>query len=170
MGEPLWSFPVARIRPKPGVDPEDVELPGAGLYEADYSVPGWVAQILNGLGADELDFDQDFTVPFANGMDLEHLRTQWRGTKITIRARLVEKERRPAGPTVQTGLVSAGQFVRTVFRHPRFALVVEFGIVAAVVKGLIEVRKFAELSGGTVLVVGGGLALAGLGVAKIRGG
>lgn len=169
MPDPIFSFPVARVRPQPGIEPKDVELPGPGLYEADFRIPEWVAAALQGLGAEAFDYDKNFTVPFANGMDLEHLHTAWRGTLITLRVRLIEKELRPSGPEIQSQVANVGKLVVTVFRSPQFKLVVSLGIVSAVVKGLVEVRKLADITAGKLLVAGGGIALAGIGITRIKG-
>jgi len=147
-----FSFQIGSIRPKPGAEPGSIELPGPGLYEADFRVPGWLASVLETFGADELDINREFTAPFANGLNLEHIKTEWRGESLTIRARLVDA---PQGRSNKPSIQSAGTvktLVLAIAKH--WKITIGAAIIAGIASAIREVRLFAEVQPLTAGVVG----------------
>jgi hypothetical protein len=146
---------LGRYRPEPGTRAEDLEIPGPGLYEADFELPNWLLP--------DLDVERRFTFPL-EGSKIEHVRTRVIGSTLTMRFRVVDEPRL----TVQSPQ-TAGLFVAlTVANVLRFVAASILGALAvkliqAIVEGLREVRKLGETPAGiglAALGVAGAIAIA----------
>lgn len=142
-----------RYRPQPGMPIETFEIPGPGLYEADFSVPGWLVP----------DFDTRRSFHFdRDGKRVEHLRTKSEGDLVTVRFAVTEI----AGlgvtspQTAEVVTLTVAVVARAVFGVVLGALAV--AIVSGIVSGLREMRKLGESKAGVGLGIGA--AAAGIGL------
>lgn len=143
---------LGRYRPSPGTPIEQFEIPGEGLWEADFEIPGWLVP----------DFDTQREFQFARqGKTVTHLRTISHGDLLTIRFHVEENavatssQQLAAAPVLTVAVVA-----RAVFGVILGALAV--GIIKGIVDGLRELRKLGESKAG--LGLGVGIAAAGVAV------
>jgi hypothetical protein len=142
---------VGRFRPSPGMPLESFEIPGPGLYEADFEVPDFLL----------VDFESNRHLEFIrDGKLIEHLRTVVKGPLLTMRFRVTELQDASVKPpqTAEVVTLTVAVVARAVFGVILGALAVL--VVKGIVDGLREVRKLAETPGGSLLTAGAGLALA----------
>lgn len=138
---------IGRFRPSGALKPEDLEIPGPGLYEADFNVPGWALP--------DYDAERSFSVPI-QGRRVEHIWSRIDGNLLTIRFRVTETEESYQGPHLAfLGPLTIGLVVRAFGVLLFGALAV--ALVKAVVDALREIRKLGETPAG--------LGLAALGLA-----
>lgn len=142
---------VGRWRPSPGMPLESFEVPGPGLYEADFEVPDFLLP--------DFDTSREF-VFYRDGKKVEHLRTSVVGPLLTMRFRVSEFQDASVTPpqTAEVVTLTVAVVARAVFGVVLGALAVL--IVKGIVDGLREVRRLAETPGGSLLTAGAGLALA----------
>lgn len=145
----MTEIVLGRYRPSPGQRAEDLEIPGPGLYEADFSVPDWLVP----------DFDKSRAFSFKHdGKRITHLRSFVKGDKLTVRFKVADEG--PANNvTPQTefllGPLTVGIVVRAIAGAVFGTLVVL--AINGIVQALREVRKLGETPAG--------IGLAALGVA-----
>src|SRR5512145_1065244 len=138
---------VGRWRPTPGQDTANFEIPGPGLYEADFSVPGWLIP----------DFVSARTLRVPLGeMVITHLRSSESGGVLTVRFRVERDPVRKQNPSVEFSPLVVGVIISAIAG----AIGGSF-ITGQLAKFLTELRRIAE----TPLGVGlGALALVGAGI------
>jgi hypothetical protein len=149
MGETV----IGRYHPQPGVRAEDLEIPGPGVYEADFGVPDWLVP--------DLDVGREFEIKRGENL-ITHHRSTIKGNVLTVRFSV----ERIAAPPAQTiigllGPLTVGIVARAVFVIVLGTLGVL--IVQAIVDALREVRKIGETPAGiglAALGVAGALVLA----------
>lgn len=150
---------LGRWKPGPGVRAEELELPGPGLYEADFAVPGWLLP--------DLDVQRSFEFQHA-GSRIQHIRSTVEGSSLTVRFRVLEDaDKATANPQTQAlflGLTVAG-VLRGVAAVILGTLAVQ--LVQGIVEALTEVRKLGETPAGIGLgALGVAGALVWLGIRK----
>jgi len=142
---------VGRWRPSPGMPLESFEVPGPGLYEADFEVPDFLLP----------DFDVNRHLEFIrDGKKIEHIRSNVAGPVLTMRFRVSELVDASVTPPQTSAVVvlTVAVVARAVFGVIMGALAVL--VIKGIVDGLREVRRLAETPSGAVLTGGIGLALA----------
>jgi hypothetical protein len=146
---------VATVRPDPNavLRGEDLELPGAGLYEFDFDVPGWMLP--------DFDNERQFSVDWM-GRKVTHHASSLSGNKLSVRASISDQDDAPAPEIKEAGAVSVRAIVGLLG-------VVAGGFIATQIANSIrEVRKIVEVPAGGVLAVGAAVLAAGLGVAAFK--
>lgn len=141
---------LGRYKPGPGQRAEDLEIPGPGVYEADFTVPDWLVP----------DFDATRAFSFKHdGKRITHIRSFIRGDLMTVRFKVADE-----GPTnsvmPQTqfllGPLTVGIVIRAIAGTVFGTLVVL--ALNGIVQALREVRKIGETPAGIGL---GALGVAG---------
>jgi hypothetical protein len=142
---------VGRTRPSPGMRPEDVMLPGPGLYEVEFGVPTWLP-----------DFDNKSAHSFDVGRyHLQHVRSRKQAGTLVIRLRAT---RNPTAPTTRTAGVEIAILDDLTVLGVLQGLSFLFGavlvgwILSSLVQAMREARKILEI--GPVQIVGGVVVLA----------
>lgn len=153
---------LARFKPQPGQRADELEIPGPGLYEADFKVPDWLVP--------DLKVTRSFTFKVQEHT-IEHISTGEAGGVLTVRFRVISNgdvtSSSPQTEALFLGL-TLGVIARGVFAVVLGALAAY--LVSAIVDGIREVRKIAETPAGiglAVLGIGAGVALL---VGSLRGG
>jgi len=145
---------IGRWKPPAGSDPKEWEVPGPGLYEADFDIPGWAFP--------DLDIEKEKTFRY-NGVDITHIRSVISGNRYTLKFRITEVAAIPAA-TPQTEALFVGLTIAAVLRY---LAVIGLGaiagyVVSQVAESLREVRKLAETPAGiglAALGVGAGVLI-----------
>lgn len=148
---------IARIKPKPD-EVETFELPGAGLYEVDLGIPGWLVP--------DAVINREFEVQ-AGLRKVKHIRSVVSGNLLTTRLRIADPEPQTLqdnSPAVAVML--GGVAVATVLRAVLGVALGALGVwlVSELVRAIREIRKIAEVPAG-----GFALAAVGLGVLAFAG-
>lgn len=140
---------LGRYRPGPGQRAEDLQIPGPGVYEADFDVPDWLVP----------DFDVARAFSFKHdGKRVTHKRSFVKGSVLTVRFVVVE-ETAANNVTPQTEFIAGPLTVGIVLRAIAGGVMGTLVVLAlnGIVQALREVRKLAETPAG--------VGLAALGVA-----
>lgn len=144
---------LGRFRPAPGTPIESFEIPGAGLYEADFEVPGWLVP--------DFDTDREFEF-FRDGKTVRHLRTAVHGNILTVRFTVTDNETGITGSTVAAApVLTIAVVARAIFGVVLGSLAVL--VIKGIVDGLREIRKLGESKAG----VGLGIGVAAAGIALL---
>lgn len=134
---------LGRYRPGPGQRAEDLEIPGPGVYEADFTVPDWLVP----------DFDVARAFSFKHdGKRVTHKRSFVNGDKLTVR--FVVEDVGPANNvTPQTEFILGPLTVGIVVRAIGGAVFGTLVVLAlnGIVQALREVRKLGETPAGVGL-------------------
>lgn len=143
---------VERFHPTPGVPASEFEIPGPGLYEADFGVPGWLFPDF--LNTHEFHFR-------VAGRRVTHYTTRVVGATLTTRFR-IENDAGTAPQSPETEWVVGALTVGAVLRVVAGTI---FGALAAsilnsLVEALRELRKIGESAPAAGLGLGA-LAVAG---------
>lgn len=132
----MATIVVGTWRPKPGESTEDFEIPGPGLYEADFAVPSWILP--------EYKSAKVFTVNVGE-YRVTHEGSQGAGGKLTVRVRIERDAARKMTPEVEMlpALLTVGRVFAALA-----AGTVGSVLMVQLVKMLTEVRKLAETPAG----------------------
>ena len=140
---------LGRFTPGPGQRAEDLEIPGPGLYEADFNVPDWLVP----------NFDNGRAFTFKHdGKRVTHVRSVVKGDKLTVRFRVAQEG--PASAVMpQTEFLLVPLTIGIVLRAIAAGVFGTLVVLAinGIVQALREVRKLGETPAG--------IGLAALGVA-----
>lgn len=145
-------------RPAPGTRPEDLQIPGAGIYEADFNVPDWLIP--------DFSAERKFDVQ-RGGLRYTHERTTVKGTVLTIRFS-VERTAPPPPPDFPVDEAGLGPVVKVILGAVLSVVATYF--VQAIVDALREVRKLGETTAGKIGIVGAGALALGLGYFLVKRG
>lgn len=140
---------LGRYTPSPGQRAEDLEIPGPGLYEADFNVPSWLVPNFNVSRA--FSFKHD-------GKRVTHVRSFVKDDLMTVRFKVADEGPATAvSPQTQflVGPLTVGIVLRAIAGGVFGTLVVL--ALNGIVQALREVRKIGETPAG--------IGLAALGVA-----
>lgn len=145
---------LGRWKPEPGQAPEEVEIPGPGLYEADFAVPDWLVPNL------DIGREAKFT---HNGKTVTHIRSRVAGPILTVRFR-VEETIDPTNYSPTTASLIPALTVGVVLRWFGVSILglISVAVIKGVVDALREVRLLGEATGGlglTALAVAGAFAI-----------
>lgn len=150
---------LGRWKPGPGVRAEELEIPGPGLYEADFGVPSWLVPDLDVIR--EFDFN-------VQGARVRHLRSTVEGETLTVRFR-VEDDPQSAVAGPQTSALFLGLTAATILRAVAATILGTLAVklIQGIVEALREVRKLGETPAGIGLgALGVAGALVWLGIRK----
>lgn len=144
---------IGKWNPKPGENPEQFELPGPGLYEVDFRVPGYLVP----------DFvsNKVLTVPLG-AYRVTHIRSFELDGKLTVRLKIEDNPEQASKPQVEfLGPLSVVQVLMVLAG----ATIGTF-LMAQAVKFVTEIRKLAQTPAGIGLaalgIAGAALIVAGI--------
>lgn len=137
---------IGRWTPTPGQSLETFEVPGPGIYEADFDVPGWLFP----------DFESHLHVQRKIGESkVTHLVSRVHGDVLTIRFQVEELPAGSGAPHIASGPLILWAIVGTLFG----AVLGYLGTIA--LQSLRELRRIAQTPAGL------GLAALGIGAGAL---